>query len=53
MAAVAPISEAVYADITRRYGARRLAELQQMLSELEDCLAGLTAQEEEDATAEE
>jgi homoprotocatechuate degradation regulator HpaR len=41
MAAVAPTSEAVYAAITRRYGARRLAALQDMLGALETCLAGL------------
>ena len=38
--AVAPTSEAIYAAITRRYGARKLAELQGMLLELE---AGLSA----------
>jgi homoprotocatechuate degradation regulator HpaR len=38
MAAVAPTSEAIYADITSRYGARKLAELQNMLGELEACL---------------
>ena len=37
--AVAPSSEAIYADITRRYGARRLAELQDMLNALESRLA--------------
>jgi homoprotocatechuate degradation regulator HpaR len=36
--AVAPSSESIYAEITKRYGARRLAELQNMLSDLEDCL---------------
>jgi homoprotocatechuate degradation regulator HpaR len=41
MAAVAPSSEAIYAAITRRYGARRLAELQQMLHALESSLSGL------------
>jgi homoprotocatechuate degradation regulator HpaR len=41
MERVAPISEHVYAAITRRFGARRLAELQDMLSELEDSLLGL------------
>ena len=35
MEAVAPSSEAIYAAITRRYGARKLAELQDMLGELE------------------
>ena len=38
MAAVAPTSEAIYAEITSRYGARKLAELQDMLGELEACL---------------
>jgi len=41
--AVAPTSEAIYAAITRRYGARKLAELQAMLHELEDSLAQLRA----------
>jgi homoprotocatechuate degradation regulator HpaR len=41
MAAVAPSSEAIYAAITRRYGARRLAELQQMLHALESSLSAL------------
>ena len=39
--AVGPTSEAIYATITKRYGARKLAELQAMLSALEDSLAGL------------
>jgi homoprotocatechuate degradation regulator HpaR len=51
MASVAPTSEAIYVEITRRYGARRLAELQEMLGELESSLTGLGAEEE--ATAEE
>jgi homoprotocatechuate degradation regulator HpaR len=33
---VAPTSESIYAAITRRYGARKLRELQEMLHELED-----------------
>src|SRR6266516_6813962 len=37
--AVAPTSEAIYAEITNRYGARKLAELQDMLAELERGLA--------------
>ena len=37
--AVAPTSEAIYAEITSRYGARKLAELQDMLAELERSLA--------------
>ncbi len=41
MASVAPTSEAIYAEITRRFGARKLAELQEMLGELEHSLAGL------------
>jgi homoprotocatechuate degradation regulator HpaR len=39
--AVAPSSEAIYADITRRYGARKLAELQDMLHALERSLSGM------------
>ncbi|PJG57020.1 homoprotocatechuate degradation operon regulator HpaR [Bradyrhizobium forestalis] len=41
MASVAPTSEAIYAQITSRFGARKLAELQEMLGELEQSLAGL------------
>lgn len=40
MAAVAPTSEAIYAEITQRFGAHRLADLQDMLGELERALAG-------------
>ena len=39
--AVAPSSEAIYAAITRRYGVRKLAELQDMLRALEGSLSGL------------
>ena len=39
--AVAPTSETIYAEITKRYGARKLAELQEMLGALEGSLAGL------------
>ncbi|TCU78962.1 MarR family transcriptional regulator [Bradyrhizobium sp. R2.2-H] len=46
MASVAPTSEAIYAEITRRFGARKLAELQEMLGELERSLASLGASEE-------
>src|SRR6202000_3053085 len=35
MEVVAPSSEAIYAEITRRYGAKRLAELHEMLGALE------------------
>src|SRR5258707_3381197 len=37
--AVAPSSEAIYAAISKRYGARKLAELQEMLGALERSLA--------------
>jgi len=47
MASVAPTSEAIYAAITRRYGARKLIELQEMLGELERSLGGLDAPIEE------
>lgn len=38
---VAPTSEGIYAAITRRYGAQKLAELQDMLVALENSLATL------------
>jgi homoprotocatechuate degradation regulator HpaR len=41
MEVVAPSSEAIYAAITRRYGAKKLAELQEMLGALEESLASL------------
>ena len=53
MAEVAPTSEAIYAEITRRYGARKLAELQEMLGALEQSLAGLALAEEQGADADE
>ena len=43
MADVAPASEAIYAAITKRYCARRLAELQDMLAALEASLNELGA----------
>src|ERR1700754_3377129 len=46
MASVAPSSEAIYAEITQRFGARKLAELQEMLGELELCLASTEARDE-------
>ena len=49
MASVAPTSEAIYAEITRRFGARKLAELQEMLGELEQSLAGLGSVDEASA----
>jgi homoprotocatechuate degradation regulator HpaR len=47
METVAPSSEAIYAAITRRYGARRLSELQAMLGELEASLAGVAIGDDE------
>ena len=44
--AVAPTSEAIYAAITRRYGVRKLAELQDMLHELERSLLELRVVED-------
>jgi homoprotocatechuate degradation regulator HpaR len=41
METVAPSSEAIYAVVTKRFGARKLAELQDMLDMLERSLAGL------------
>ena len=38
---IAPTSEAIYAAITQRYGAQKLAELQDMLAALENSLAML------------
>ncbi|MDA9451967.1 MULTISPECIES: homoprotocatechuate degradation operon regulator HpaR [Bradyrhizobium] len=49
MASVAPTSEAIYAEITRRFGARKLAALQEMLGALEQSLAELGASEEANA----
>jgi hypothetical protein len=50
--AVAPTSEAIYAEITNRYGARKLAELQDMLGELEHSLAAMEVAGDGDATVE-
>ncbi len=47
MAEVAPASEAIYAAITKRYGARKLAELQDMLGALETSLGALDVSGEE------
>ena len=47
--AVAPSSEAIYAAITRRYGARKLAALQDMLHALESSLSGLCVSDDEKA----
>jgi homoprotocatechuate degradation regulator HpaR len=45
--AVAPTSEAIYAAITRRYGVRKLAELQDMLHALEHSLSELRVVEDQ------
>src|SRR5882724_4251425 len=45
--AVAPSSEAIYAAITRRYGVRKLAELQDMLGVLERSLSAMEVAGEE------
>jgi homoprotocatechuate degradation regulator HpaR len=49
--AVAPTSEAIYAEITSRYGTRKLVELQDMLGELEQSLAGMDVANESDGEA--
>src|ERR1700742_4996536 len=49
--AVAPSSEAIYAAMTRRYGARKLAELQEMLHALEGSLSELPLDDEASAEA--
>ncbi len=46
--AVAPASEAIYAEITRRFGARRLSELQEMLAVLEQSLADMEGADSDD-----
>jgi homoprotocatechuate degradation regulator HpaR len=46
MEVVAPSSEAIYAAITRRYGSKKLAALQDMLGALEASLAGMGPSEE-------
>lgn len=54
MEGVAPSSEAVYAAITKRYGARKLAALHEMLGALEASLAGLDTEDaHDDATPDE
>src|SRR5262245_65130286 len=45
---VAPTSEAIYAEITRRFGARRLSELQEMLAVLEQSLADMEGDDGEE-----
>ena len=50
--AVAPSSEAIYAAMTARYGARKLAELQEMLHALEGSLSELRTGDEGKCRAE-
>ena len=50
--AVAPSSEAIYAEITKRYGARKLAELQDMLGALEGSLSEMEDSDQGEAEAE-
>ena len=49
--AVAPSSEAIYAAMTKRYGARKLVELQDMLHALEGSLSELPADDAASAEA--
>src|ERR1700716_91491 len=51
--AVAPTSEMIYAEITKGYGARKLAELQDMLTALENSLSELETAGDAGAEAEE
>src|SRR5215207_5824210 len=51
--AVAPTSEMIYAEITKRYGASKLGELQDMLGALESSLGGLDATDNSEAGPEE
>ncbi|MGO4711166.1 homoprotocatechuate degradation operon regulator HpaR [Bradyrhizobium sp. 2TAF24] len=49
---VAPISEAIYAEITRRYGAKKLEALHEMLRELEGELLAIAVKNGADADGE-
>ncbi|MBR0756928.1 homoprotocatechuate degradation operon regulator HpaR [Bradyrhizobium jicamae] len=51
--AVAPTSEAIYAAITKRFGARRLAELQEMLTALEGDLSDMASGDDAELDANE
>jgi homoprotocatechuate degradation regulator HpaR len=51
--AVAPTSEAIYAEITGRFGARKLAELQDMLGVLERSLSAMEVAGDESGEIEE
>jgi homoprotocatechuate degradation regulator HpaR len=50
--AVAPSSEAIYAEMTKQFGARKLSDLQTMLSELESCLLAMPAGSDSEDDAE-
>ena len=52
MEGVAPSSEAIYAAITRRYGAGKLAALQEMLGALEASLDGFGMEDADDSHTE-
>jgi hypothetical protein len=45
---VAPTQEDIYAEITRRFGARRLSELQEVLGALEQSLADMEGADSDD-----
>ncbi|MFA9347904.1 MarR family winged helix-turn-helix transcriptional regulator, partial [Escherichia coli] len=47
IAQVAPSSEAIYASIASRYGARKLAALHKMLGELEQSIGGEIAPDDD------
>ncbi|MDB5573128.1 MAG: homoprotocatechuate degradation operon regulator, HpaR [Tardiphaga sp.] len=47
--AVAPTSEAIYAEFTRRYGAAKLSDLHEMLHRLEECLAAMPVRDGDQA----
>lgn len=51
IAGIAPLSEAIYADITARVGAARLAELQDLLRDVEAVLRAPTSDEPPRASA--
>ena len=50
---MAPTSEAIYAEITSRFGARKLAELQDMLGVLERSLGAMEVAGDESGEIEE
>lgn len=46
---VAPTSEAIYSEMTKRFGARKLAELHAMLHDLEVCLQAMPSDDADEA----